>query len=119
MAYILFGSENQMQMCPFAQVSRINYQKNSNGDNNSATITLYRVGRGESVVYSEKGDESVVDAGEEVYRNILNGLESGTPVNLTDFSLVAPKKKAPSKKTESEPESKTSESETPPETPAE
>ena len=119
MAYILFGSDDQMQMCPFSQVSRINYQNNNNGDNNSVTITVYRVGRGESVVYSERGDESVVDAGQEVYRNILNGLESGTPVNLTDFSLVAPKKKAPSKKTEPEPESETPEPETPPETPAE
>ena len=70
----------------------------------------------EQVIYNERGDESVVDAGEEVYRNVLNGLEAGTPVNLTEFSLTAPKKKAPAKKPEPETEP---ESEAPPEQPAE
>lgn len=118
MSYILFGSENRLRTCPFNQVSRVDYQKNSNDDNHSVTILLYRVGSGESVIYNEQGDESVVDAGEEVYRNILNGLEADTPVNLTEFSLTAPKKKAPAKNTEPEPDAN-ADAEAPPEQPAE
>ena len=118
MSYILVGSEDStLTAYPFEKINRVDYHHNKSvetesdetesGENHSVSVHLYIGGNGVDL-YNEKGDVSIVDPGQAIYRKVLNGIESGKPVNLTDFASTEPKKapakKAPAKKTEPEPE---------------
>ena len=118
MAYILFGTADRLVTCPMQNISRIDYSKSGGGENTAVLITAYRVGGSNTTVYKAKGNESVVDDADAIYRKILDGLANDKPVNLSDFSLTKPKTKAKPKET---PEEETTEEETPtePETPPE
>ena len=111
MSYILVGSEdNILTAYPFEKLHRVDYQHNKSGEtesdeNHIVSVHLY-IGRSSVVVYNEKGDASIVEPGQAIYRKVLSGIESGKPVNLTDFASTEPKKvpakKAPAKKPEPE-----------------
>ena len=111
MSYILVGSEDSILTAyPFEKLHRVDYQHNKsgeteNGENHVVSVHLY-IGGGSVELYKESGDASIVEPGQAIYRKILNGIESGKPVNLTDFASTEPKKapakKAPAKKPEPE-----------------
>ena len=135
MSYILVGTEDStLTAYPFEKIGRVDYHHNKSvetedneteaeddeteddGDH-AVSVRLY-IGGNECVLYDEKGNASIVEPGQTIYRKVLSGLESGKPVNLTDFASTEPKK-APAKKTTTKKTEPNPEPETPAEQPSE
>ena len=128
MSLLIVNEHRNTIAYPLSNIRSVRLRKKENGEIFSVTVTLQVSGASTPITpYSESGDESVIEPGEELYRTILDGIDNGKTVNLSDFSLEAPAKKSATKKTstkKTEPEPETAEetpaeSETPPEAPAE
>ena len=123
MSLLIVNENTNTTAYPLSNIRSVRLRKKEDGENYRVSVTLQVTGSSTPITaYSENGDESVVEAGEDLYRDILDGMANGNTVNLTDFSLTAPAKKSTAKKTQAkktEPEAPAEEPETPPEAPAE
>ena len=113
MSYILIGSDDNVKAYPFKNVRGVTLSikgppvlddsVDSDSDNESsvhtATVRLSVEGVSTKTLYSETGDESVVEPAKTLYRDVLNKLISGESINLSGFDLTEPKKVAAKKTT--------------------
>ena len=107
MSLLLIGNESATTAYPLTSIKNVKLRKQENDGVHSVQVKAYIEGPyGDKVLYDEQGDESVIEDAEKLYRKVLDGMVNGKTVNLSEFSLTAPKK-APAKKSEPEPETPT------------
>ena len=117
MPYILTGTDDNIQAYPHERIEGVTLSvikpltpqstddetDDTDDSDDSGTYTaivqLSLKGAGTIKPYNETGDKSVVEPAKTIYREIMDGMINGKPVNLSDFELIAPAKKVPAKKT--------------------
>lgn len=109
MNLLILNTGGYISAYPFDKITNVDLYTSETNGVHDATVSLKIEGRSAAITpYNESGDASIVAPAEKLYRDILDGMANDKTVNLTDFTLTAPKKapakKAPVKKTEPEPE---------------
>lgn len=109
MSLLILNENSGIVTYPLSKIRSVRLRRKKKNEIPRAIIDLGVDGISAPVTLSdERGDESVVESAEGIYCKILDGIANDKTVNLSDFTLTAPKKapakKAAAKKTEPEPE---------------